>query len=341
MDNRHILFSFLLFTVIAYLSGCASNKPNVPYVGPYPLSFKRLENRNPLLSKELGKLPEIQDGISENEKVALEQLILLYEMHPNKFDKAFYEMYKIGLPNHRKYCSPLQTLFWLVIDKELHDENDLLSNFSLEKFLDSAWNFDFTFRFDLSKDQILKIINGINKKEEKERYLRAIKYAKMSDIQHMMLLEFKARPNLFSRRVRKIIKQSLISKNYHRWDDFEVVVERLNAPELIDYYERARIGYSGLRSLTLVVSPQDVFENNTGACVTITRFTIYCLKKAGYKARELRVDSPTNRGYHTVCLFEVDGEKYIMDNGRPDQLGISPYSKYNPKCYKFRPEPVY
>jgi len=35
-----LLWMNILFAVIAYLSGCATSKPNTPFAGPYPQSFK-------------------------------------------------------------------------------------------------------------------------------------------------------------------------------------------------------------------------------------------------------------------------------------------------------------
>jgi len=113
---RLLLWTNLLFAVIAYLSGCATTIPNIPFAGPYPQCFNELSAKNPLLANELAKLPESQDGISNDENKALGKLVTLYNKNQGAFDKAFQEMYQIGKPEVRKYCSPLQAFYWLIED---------------------------------------------------------------------------------------------------------------------------------------------------------------------------------------------------------------------------------
>ena len=79
--------------------GCVSSGPtipNLPYQGPdYPLYFSELAEENPLLAKELGKLPETQTGISEQEAATLKTLVDIYKDDPEVFDSAFKNMYII------------------------------------------------------------------------------------------------------------------------------------------------------------------------------------------------------------------------------------------------------
>ena len=51
---------------VAVFFGCAASKPNTPYPGPYPSGFNEVASKNQLLAEELGKIPELQDGISVN-----------------------------------------------------------------------------------------------------------------------------------------------------------------------------------------------------------------------------------------------------------------------------------
>jgi hypothetical protein len=69
-----------------------------------------------LLAQEIGKLPEIQDGISDSEAIALEKLCDLYMKNPENFNKTFEKMYQVGKPEVRRYCSPLQAVYWLIMD---------------------------------------------------------------------------------------------------------------------------------------------------------------------------------------------------------------------------------
>lgn len=120
-----------------------------------------------------------------------------------------------------------------------------------------------------------------------------------------------------------------------KWEDFDIVTERLNAPELVNYYERRRFIYNTEHS-SRNVTPSYVFKRNTGTCTPITVFTVYCLQKGGYKAskinvQKLNVQQPSHGYGHVVCLFDVNGRKYILDNGRPDKFlrrGIIPLEQY-------------
>lgn len=136
-----IVIIILYLIVLASCSSLGATKPNEPYPGPYPSSFNKLANKNPLFAIELGKLPEIQDGISSEEAVALENIVELYNENPDSFEVAFKQMYQIGIPEVRKYCSPLQALFWLTEKGELDEVVSTINEFSLVSLLDSAWDF--------------------------------------------------------------------------------------------------------------------------------------------------------------------------------------------------------
>jgi hypothetical protein len=226
-------------------------------------------------------------------------------------------MYQIGLPEVREYCSPLQAIFWLAEDDELAQDNSPIFDYSLKKLLDQAWKFDDSVR--LSEDQITDILNGIKSSTKKEDYLARRKRLTTGMLQKVLIEAYKKNKYTFSKEAREIIK----SIKDPRWEDFGVVTSRLNSPELVDYYERRRFRF-GLRRY--VVPPQYVFKNNVGACESITGFTVYCLQKAGYRARAIR--QPLG-GYwdHMMCLFEMNGKKYVMDNGSPYPKGILHYEE--------------
>ena len=344
--GKHLVIYFkmsiILGTLVAMLYGCAATKPNLSiidtsYIPPRGsetdenfLTVKsiltEISSRNELLAIELGKLPELQDGVSIKEKYALENVANFHNKHQAIFDKAFGEMHEAGIPEVRKYCSPLQAFFWLAEDRRLSEKNNPLVNYSLENLLREAWNFDFgTY---MSEKQIHDIVNGIIDKNEKKQYLENIQRRDKGLIQIYLLNDYKWKPEIFSEKVKKIIK-SLIRNP--RWQSFSIVAERLNAPELIDYYERtSRMHWVDWRTLpSPSVSPWYVFKYKKGDCVSITGFTIHCLRKGGYKAQEIRVSSPSGKyPFHAVCLFKQHGEKYIMDNGRSSKMGIVPYERY-------------
>ena len=141
---------YIIAFLWAILLGCSTSPtaPNLPYQGSgYPDSFSKLALNNRLIANELGKLPELQDGISEKEARALDAIVKFYRENPDAFESAFKQMYQVGLPKMRKYCSPLQALFWVAESGELEGNKDLIERYSLKKLLDISWEFDEFLKF--------------------------------------------------------------------------------------------------------------------------------------------------------------------------------------------------
>jgi hypothetical protein len=196
------------------------------------------------MEQEIARLPEM--NAAPNPEIAETLLVL-----SKKFPEAFEKMLKTGLPDHRKYCTPLQAVYWLLEDKREERVNQILADYDLKKLLSYAWLSD--------------------------KYLQ----------EH---------PEL----------QATFHK---RWDDFDTVVDRLNSPELIDYYEKRYFKYihylSGKASATLI------FTTKEGNCDAYSAFTLHCLGKAGYNAWML---NPPR--HWTVVLKNTDGKYYALDNAR-------------------------
>ena len=117
--------------------------PNAHYQDMTDVLFFQLKSENPLLARELGKLPEFQNGVSPSEAEALEDIVNLYRWDKGNFDKAFQQMYKFGLPEVREYCSPLQALLWTAEKEEFNESNNPISkgisDIYLKLFLKIAW----------------------------------------------------------------------------------------------------------------------------------------------------------------------------------------------------------
>ncbi|MBW1768924.1 MAG: hypothetical protein JRJ65_17995 [Deltaproteobacteria bacterium] len=128
----------------------------------------------------------------------------------------------------------------------------------------------------------------------------------------------------------ELLDKAWIFTESNRWNDYEVVTDRLNAPQLVNYYERIRFSYRSKRGKKTAKKgePQKIFTNNYGNCDDTAALSKYCLKKAGYKAKVKNVHP---RRWHTVCFYEHNGSEFIIDNGRPDKFlrrGIVPATEY-------------
>ena len=114
-----------------------------------------------------------------------------------------------------------------------------------------------------------------------------------------------------------------IKLNFHWDDDLEDWYS--------DYYEQRRFEY--VREVpggNKFGNPRWVLKNNKGNCIYITSFTIYCLRKGGYKAWDERIPSDAPGVYeHSITAFYWNGKKYVMDNGRRGiKVGIKTWEKY-------------
>jgi hypothetical protein len=102
-DCLYKCISITLFFILVL--GCsASTKPNLPYSGLYPEAFSNLADKNPLLAQELGKIPEIQNGISEKDSIALERICMLYNQNQKDFDSAFERISVYTLNTDKMAC---------------------------------------------------------------------------------------------------------------------------------------------------------------------------------------------------------------------------------------------
>ena len=148
----------LLIATLLLLGACAPTQAPEPTPAPTPvpepaptpeptptplptLSYSEicleLSRLCPELALELEKLPEIRDGISEEDLEALNDICSLYVTSPEARE-AFSLMMDEGIKTARKYCTPLQALLWIAYDREFDGDNPL-KDYSLERLLNDAW----------------------------------------------------------------------------------------------------------------------------------------------------------------------------------------------------------
>jgi len=156
-------------------------------------------------------------------------------------------------------------------------------------------------------------------------------------------IDYSLKENPLKYSLMELLAQAWDFSEEYRWNNYGIVTNRLNAPELVNYYQRARFRYDRANKIFQIYggnrapNPKYLFEHNEATCRDFAAFAAYCLQKGGYEAKIHLVENPdprpTARGKHKVCLFEDNKKKYIMDNGRPDNLrrrGIVLFEEYNP-----------
>ena len=306
-DNYSRLYWLTAFSLLVAFSGCAlvHTKPNPVYKGNYPEKFSELAQKNPLLAEELGKLPELQDGISEGEATTIKKIVSLYNESPDVFCKAFRQMYKVGKPEVRKYCSPMQALYWLVEDSKLTLQDNPITDYSLEKLIALAWQLEEAIP-ELSEKQIIEVIKGIKDEELKNRLLQYIKGVNGVELTLNTLWSiWQNYPDIFSSESKVI----LVNQD-SRWKNFKQVVDRLNAPKLIAYYIRNNFRYKHIKRKPHL--PETTFSRKFGDCDDLAAFGLYVLRRAGYKTFGRQVHwTADNRG-HVGAGIVLDDGRYLL-----------------------------
>jgi hypothetical protein len=141
----------LLSIVILSVTGCvepASTSILTPTLEPrptissnsatisnWPPALDKIKISYPELFQEMLKLPDLQ-RIDDKEREAIEDIVGL--ALDSKYKAAFESMLQEGSKNQRKYCTPLQALLWIALDRELELDSPL-ENYSLVNLVRVAW----------------------------------------------------------------------------------------------------------------------------------------------------------------------------------------------------------
>lgn len=90
----------------------------------------------PRIYAEILKLPDLM-AVDGKDIEAAEDILGLANEPDNK--DAFQSMLSEGIPDKRKYCSPLEGLLWIAFDNEFDATNNPLRDYSVDKFISDAW----------------------------------------------------------------------------------------------------------------------------------------------------------------------------------------------------------
>jgi hypothetical protein len=293
-------------------------------IGEAKKILAKIAEKNSLLALELAKLPELRRAVSIKEVESLKNILTLYESDPLVFNSAFDQMYKEGIPEIRKFCTPLQSLFWLSGKAPFSKQDNPLLNYELESFLNRAWG-----------------IQGIVLLEEDvKKILREPVYMDDKREIRVVLSKLSADSTIFR-------DKSFQDHVREKWSNFEEVTDRLNSPRLIFKYVKPNVYYpmtlrfySGQGDWPYKRSPKETFQLKTGNCGMQALFVDYCLKKAGYDSVVFRYECTVgfcgpNPGseigvrptpYHWTVAFKEGGAIYELDAARHYLGGPKTYS---------------
>lgn len=324
---RIILIWFFCFSNLIYFTISCSNisngvsKPNLSIIDKNYIADNQKENNanfkklkahlfslklnNAKLAYELGKIPELQDSITNQELLALEAIIKTFDNYPKKFGHAFEQMNHIGLINVRRFNAPLQALFWLFLDGYSNEAKSMLLNYKLKDLLREAWVLEhnkhlhqWRWRTEEAKKLYNSCIDLDLRKKIVDFYTKnkgATDYIISLSLQYPLSFKYTFRP--FS---------SELKKHRVRWDEFNEVVDRVNSPELVHYYIMSEFSYGSENQK----SPEIIFHRKSGGSSSMARFGEYLLKKAGYNTFIRKVVV-----YDSPCAMEHTGAGIVLSNG--------------------------
>jgi hypothetical protein len=163
----------------------------------------------------------------------------------------------------------------------------LITNYSLKKLLNRAWKIDpLSYRL-ISDSQIREVIDGIENEYIREQYLTELQNGESyARLQKSFVSEYRRSKRthmmIFSKKSAKIIKQNLIvPKSAPKWDNFKIVADRLNSPELLDYYINKNIYYKHIIP-GFHRPPGFIIKDRYGDCDDLANFGRRILSNAGY-----------------------------------------------------------
>jgi len=319
---RSLSFLLIVGLIVAIILGCAATKPNNPSGGPYPQSFNGLSAKNALLANELGKLPEIQDGMSAEEIEAIELFAHIYFDNSSRFDSMFSQMYDVGKPEIRKYNTPLQAYFWLLLDGKSVQASQFLVEYRLVDLLKASWmsaNREHITYWNWRLKENEKVKTSCT---DQDLIAKIIEFNEENPHPNDYSIQLsKDHPEHFNYHFDETKYETYIFIHRERWKNFDLVTDRLNSPELIDHYQKTNFVYD-LDSSSKAQTARSMFKRKWGNCDAYSDFAVYCLSKAGYKARKIFVHQlPSGWWYHLTTVYKDEDGWYVLDNAWKDRVG--------------------
>ena len=233
---------------------------------------------------------------------------LIYYFSKPFLDKSD-KIYIIGIPEYRKYCTALEAFFWLIVDGKTDIAIKILTDYSLSDLLDASWNYTSNF-FDCD-DRIMPVVESIKDNQLKLEYLNDLKQKNYERIQVGLFSDYFINRDIFTQNGQKQIESALryVKKN-ERWGSPKIILDRLNAPVLLDYYINHQITYSfdipGFHR-----SYSTVLQTKVGDCDDLAFLGKIALKRSGYDVFG-RIVSNSTRNCHIGLGVRLPNGSFLL-----------------------------
>jgi hypothetical protein len=324
-NKKSISYALIGVILAQFLWGCATTRPNLSVTDTkylpsrkmtqnnYFLSIQsmlaKLAHENSLLSSELGKLPEFQKNVSFSDVNALIKLLSLYKKHRFKFNHAFKVMYQTGDPEIRRFNALLQALYWLIRDNKTYEAEVLINDYHFEDLLVQAWVLTHNIhlhQWQWRTKEAAKLYNSCNNQEILQK-IREF-YAKNKGVTDYIIALAQRHPECFGYSYKPF--EEVLAKHRARWNEFDMVADRVNSPELVHYYIMTEFTFEPGE----YAGPKKTFHRKSGNSAAVARLGRFLLKRAGYKTfkRKVRINNSLCATEHTGAGIVLDGGRYLL-----------------------------
>ena len=264
-----------------------------------------LEKRNRLLAVELGKIPELQTSISAENIIALANVKQAYFSRPALFNHVFEKMYSIGNADIRRYNTPLQALFWLAKDGKTDEIGLVLQEYSLNHLLNRAWilkNTEYLHRWKWQTAQARRLYESCKDENLKRQILNFFKENRGATDYIISLYD--KYPDAFGYQMQRF--EGNLADSRKRWKNFKSVINRINSPELVQYYIMNEYSFDPDKQL----APASVFKFKYGDSASMALLGLKLLGAAGYHTflRSVTIED-------SECISNHTGAGIVMENG--------------------------
>jgi hypothetical protein len=308
---------------------CTPNTPNTPIDRRLSAQFDCIKEKNPLVVQELFRLPELQDGISEKDLLALNKIGRLYTDYPEAFMAAFDQIYALGKPRIRKYCAPLQAVFWLAAKHADSYLKRVIVDFHMDTLLSSAWSINLD-GSGFSQEELSVVAAYTGNAAIRAYVQQALADGETGQAGRLVLNYYHYNKSVYYPQALDIIQKHIATE---KWDDFGTVADRLNDPFLLLWWMKKNIvyGWPGRPDMSgwKYFPPQHVLLTKTGECVSQSGFAAVVLKRNGYDAHLMFVNR-FQANDHAICYWKENKAFYYIENAWNGYEGVhGPFaSKY-------------
>jgi hypothetical protein len=218
-------------------------------------------------------------------------------------------MHQTGRPDIRRFNAPLQAVYWLVRDNKTYEAEVLINDYHLEDLLVQAWVLTHNIHLHQWKWRTTEAAKLYKSCQDQEiiQKIRAF-YAKNKGVTDYIIALAEKHTESFGYRYQSFDKA--LAKHRTRWNEFDMVADRVSSPELVHFYIMTEFTFEPGEC----AGPKKTFHRKSGNSAAVARLGRFLLKRSGYKTfkRKVRINHSPCATEHTGAGVVLDGDRYLL-----------------------------